>query len=436
MIPTSAKFKLMAATAAVMAHGVLAYALYAPEGVLIEDQAGTPGEVRLGSSFEDLAVGTLDAPDIVDEATQPTAQAAPTPPEPDDAVKAPLPDALQPPDAVSSEPPSLEPVSLEPVTAERAPAPKVPEVQEPQEPVKTVARVQPDPAVAQPAPSSPQTPIAVPTPEVVAALPVPTPTPLPLPDAQEPVPLAVPARPPVEAPNPSAHAQPETPPRTAAESPEVAPAPTPPKLAQPEVQEANPVSTPAPDAVTEPAAQPPSVSETPETPTDTLTALPESSAPVASRRPPPARSKSFEEKHAPKVAHTQPKAPAPSQTSRGNTQRSNATAGSATGSTTARATQSGRTSSGTQSGNTAAASNYPGKVFSCVGRAARRVSGRGAATIAFSVSGSGRITGAYVAQSSGNARLDRALVRAIAGTRCPAPPAGARRSYSVRAQGR
>lgn len=82
-----------------------------------------------------------------------------------------------------------------------------------------------------------------------------------------------------------------------------------------------------------------------------------------------------------------------------------------------------------QAGN-AEISNYRGQVQSCVARAAARAGGGRSARVrvSFAVGGNGRIG---PVSASGDPRLARAVQRAVAGARCPAPPAGAPRSYAV-----
>ncbi|MEO0829770.1 MAG: TonB family protein, partial [Pseudomonadota bacterium] len=100
--------------------------------------------------------------------------------------------------------------------------------------------------------------------------------------------------------------------------------------------------------------------------------------------------------------------------------------------------QGTRTAKRSKSSGNAAVSNYPGKVMRCISRASRaRTNAKGTASIGFSISGKGRITRVFLARSSGNAQLDNAAVRAVRGVgRCPAPPPGARTSFSVKVRGR
>ncbi|MEM1301794.1 MAG: hypothetical protein AAGH17_04355 [Pseudomonadota bacterium] len=111
----------------------------------------------------------------------------------------------------------------------------------------------------------------------------------------------------------------------------------------------------------------------------------------------------------------------------GNANR-NATRGTATNSRQGTATSSG--SSRSSSAGNAAISNYQGQVQTCVARAASRARTQsgGRVNVSFSVGGNGRIGSVSV---SGNARAARAVQSAVSGARCPRPPAGAPRSYSV-----
>lgn len=128
--------------------------------------------------------------------------------------------------------------------------------------------------------------------------------------------------------------------------------------------------------------------------------------------------------------------PPPAPSAPGNAPR-DADAGAAVGRSEAPAASSGAGRTPSAAGN-AAANSYPGEVMRCISRAGRpRVSARGTAVVSFRISANGRVTGAALAASSGDAGLDRAAVRTIAGAGpCPAPPQGARTAFSIRVQGR
>lgn len=92
---------------------------------------------------------------------------------------------------------------------------------------------------------------------------------------------------------------------------------------------------------------------------------------------------------------------------------------------------------GTNAG-TAAASTYPGLVMRRIARAGRPEGrARGAAVVAFSISPGGALSAISIARSSGTAAFDRAALAVVRNAApFPRPPAGARRSFSIRIQGR
>ncbi len=66
-----------------------------------------------------------------------------------------------------------------------------------------------------------------------------------------------------------------------------------------------------------------------------------------------------------------------------------------------------------------------------------RMNARGAAVVAFSIAGSGGLSGVSLARSSGSAALDRAALQVVQrAAPVPAPPAGAPRSYSSQIKAR
>lgn len=149
---------------------------------------------------------------------------------------------------------------------------------------------------------------------------------------------------------------------------------------------------------------------------------PEAAAPDRSLRPPlrPERR-----------AEAAPPAP------RGNADRS-ARAGAETGRRQAEAARSAAQEGRAGSVGNAAASNYPGEVLRRIARVPRPSVGlRGSAMVAFTVSGSGGLASVSVARSSGAARLDRAALDVVrAAAPFPAPPEGARRSFSIEIRSR
>jgi protein TonB len=202
----------------------------------------------------------------------------------------------------------------------------------------------------------------------------------------------------------------------------------------PEAIPARPAATPAerPD----PAPEPDPAQLAHRVPDTALAAQTEvSGAPGRSLRP-STRPAGVERAPAP-VAEAPPRdTPRQAPSAPGNAAR-NATAGTAVGRTDAPVADTGAGRQQAASGN-AAASSYPGQVMRCISRAGRpRVEARGTAVVSFRISGSGRVTDAALAATSGDAGLDRAALRTISGAGpCPAPPPGARTSFSIRVEGR
>ncbi|WP_425038724.1 TonB family protein [Primorskyibacter sp. S187A] len=370
--------KVSALALAVALHGAVAYGLYDAPQVLVEDQDGS-SDVKLGNSFADMAIGTLEAVDTTSDITEPvSAEAAVTPPPPEPA----------------------QPHALAQVAA------KAPEAlpAQPSKPAETPAASTPPRAA---------TSVRDTTPTAQAAL-----ADLPAlalrPDTQRPVvaPQEAPATLEALAPRPAPPPKPTQVPKPAAPSSSQI------QLAPPKPLELSPAA-PAPAQVVTAIDNP-------------------DETPMRSKRPQP-RSKSFEQRHASKTAppQTQARTQAAKRTApakpaaRGNAKR-NAKAGTQTGRTAAVAPRKGTAGRTGKTEGNAAVSNYPGKVFSCVRRSAGRITQKGSAVISFSVSGSGRISGASVSRSSGSSRFDRAALRAIqrAGP-CPAPPSGAQRSFRI-----
>jgi periplasmic protein TonB len=98
---------------------------------------------------------------------------------------------------------------------------------------------------------------------------------------------------------------------------------------------------------------------------------------------------------------------------------------------------SGRSPESTEQGD-AAASNYPGQIMARLYRSQRvSVSARGIAVVAFSVAEDGALASAGIARSSGSPPLDQAAVQIVrSAAPFPAPPPGARRSFTVQIRGR
>lgn len=207
-------------------------------------------------------------------------------------------------------------------------------------------------------------------------------------------------------------------------------------------------ATPAPRVMPLPAPEP-QVAALPAPQPDVITAAPDEITDGAISKRPRLRSRDFEAKHAPKPA---PKAkprppeprreaakpkPKPKPQKHGNNAERTANRGSTSGQQGAKATRQGGGNARSKKSGNAAVTNYPGKVRRCVSRGSRpRGAGRGTAVVAFRVASSGQLTNVGLARSSGNSRLDRIAVQAIKRVgRCPAPPPGARRSYSIKVIG-
>lgn len=164
-------------------------------------------------------------------------------------------------------------------------------------------------------------------------------------------------------------------------------------------------------------------------------------APARSLRP-QTRSADFERRYKPDDPPGHEAAPRaqpgqkPKESTRGNAQRSTR-AGATTGHEKAAARQQGRANTAaTRSGN-AAASNYPGQVMKRISGVPRpRVASRGTAVVSFTIAPGGGLGAVSLAQSSGSGELDRAALRVIRrAAPFPAPPPGARRTYSIHIQG-
>lgn len=107
--------------------------------------------------------------------------------------------------------------------------------------------------------------------------------------------------------------------------------------------------------------------------------------------------------------------------------------------------QSRRQQSGGQANNTAgqakvqgnaAADNYAGLVMRRLQRAKRRASVKGVAMVRFSITPGGGLAGVSIARSSGSGKLDEiALAQVRRAGPFPAPPAGARTTFTVRIKG-
>ena len=135
----------------------------------------------------------------------------------------------------------------------------------------------------------------------------------------------------------------------------------------------------------------------------------------------------------------EPDREARTQGSTGSNAEQNARRGSASGRDSATAPQQGRdTQSRNRAQGNAAASNYPGKVMRHIARVLRpRANSRGAAVVRFSISSNGGLSALRLARSSGSSRLDRAAMTVLRrAAPFPRPPRGAKRSFTIRIEGR
>jgi protein TonB len=226
----------------------------------------------------------------------------------------------------------------------------------------------------------------------------------------------------------------------------------------PTVEAAMPVVSSTTETVTE-SAEPAQVADAPETALTPETVQPVQAEPeqvtadepvsaaVATSLRPKMRTPSFEEAHKPAAkpkpaprrqatAQPKPKKPKPATPApRGNADRS-ARAGQATGTERASSVSSGTGGKSKSAGN-AAASNYPGIVMRKISRVRRPRGVRGTATVSYRISSSGGLAGASISRSSGSAKLDKAALQIVRrAAPFPKPPAGARRSFSVKIKGR
>lgn len=103
------------------------------------------------------------------------------------------------------------------------------------------------------------------------------------------------------------------------------------------------------------------------------------------------------------------------------------------GKSTVTASLGGGKGSKTNAAGDAKASNYPGLVYRKIQRTRqKRVGGRGSVRVRFSISSNGRLAGISVARSSGSSKVDKAALAHIRrAAPFPAPPKGARRSFTI-----
>lgn len=118
---------------------------------------------------------------------------------------------------------------------------------------------------------------------------------------------------------------------------------------------------------------------------------------------------------------------------KGNQPKTQRSAQNNSGKSSATASRGGGKGSNTKAAGNAKASNYPGLIYRKIQRTRqKRVGGRGSVRIRFSVSSSGGLAGISVARSSGSSKIDKAALAHIRrAAPFPAPPKGARRSFTI-----
>jgi len=381
VIVSSRATKILAAAVAAGIHGAFAAALVSNAEVEIEGASGA-ADVRLGSSFADMAAGTLPSQETAQRAEPAQRPVSTDRTETRDRAEARRPERLPEPAGETAE-------ALRPETARAMAATD-----------RTEAVVTPPDmaatGTAQPAVSTTidgaapvaRADMAERPPETVAVA---------AGEAQNapsaPRPSAVASRAPASAPSgeplAAAAARPEPSPEARAARP-ADPAKAPERLEAEEDDTAPPVASPRP------RARPQANEARPETP------------------------RQAEAQAAPQ----------------GNAAR-DARAGQAAGREAARAVSSGAGGNSRETGN-AAASNYRGEVMRELARVRRpSVDVRGAAVVAFRVADNGGLAGLALARSSGSARLDRAALEVVQrAAPFPPPPRGAQRSFTIEITGR
>lgn len=212
-------------------------------------------------------------------------------------------------------------------------------------------------------------------------------------------------------------------------------APVSPAVAPP-VTATSPAATPAPSAAI-PTALPRAEPSTPAAPAHPIperaSPVPVTAAPESEPTRPPVTD---EPPVVVRVADSETPHPRPRPQPVGDSPQS-ARRGTSEGSTGASAAPSTPTRTAPAPGN-AAASSYPGEVLRRIQSTRRaRVTARGLAVVAFTLSGSGALDSARIVRSSGSPELDGAALDHIRrAAPFPAPPAGAQRQFTFEFAGR
>lgn len=225
----------------------------------------------------------------------------------------------------------------------------------------------------------------------------------------------------------------ETPPDMAPETRAMAALVPPPAARAPQPERATPVEAPAIAPAPSPEATA-KAAPVPE-PQERLTASPDIEAPHSSVRP-KARPAPRKQPQASPEKRQRPKTTVPPQQP-GNANR-NAKAGTASGQEPPRKKAAGTGEGDSAQAGNAAAANYPGQVMRRIQRTPReRVNLHGSAQVSFTVAPNGGLAALGIARSSGSERLDRVALQQIRrAAPFPPPPPGARRSFTLRIDGR
>ena len=406
MTASSRIAKTFATATAITVHGLALWAI-TPDIEIEMEGSGGAMQASLGNAFSDMVEGTV-SPAKTEELTEPDdpeAQAEPTEAEPTEADRT---------EELTEETPPEETAQDQPEEAREAERPQqqtaemTPEETRPDAP-QPVAQDTPDqpqePQQAETA-TAPEAPDQV-TADVAVAQ-----------DAEMPEPETLQQT----APDEVQQAEPQP-----AETPLAALEPTRPELAEPvtsttlaesaETIEADPETSPAVSRSLRPQTRPRAIEEEQER--------------LARQREQERQERQAEQRRQQQQQQQQ----AARQQPQGNASQ-NATTGAATGAETTRQQANTGTGRSAQSGN-AAASNYPGQVMRQISRVRRpQVGSRGTAVVAFTISPSGGLSGLSLARSSGNGRLDQAALGVVRrAAPFPAPPPGARRSFSINIKG-
>lgn len=411
MIPSSRLAAVFAVAAAFGLHGMALTDFSGTDSVKIAGGASV-SVAALGNSFADMVAGTASP-------VKPTQTDTPRPPDPVDPVEPELVKQTEPPESADKPPtetltqPTPDPTDQPDLTKqETAPVASTPVVQS--EPIMQVSPLTPVQQTA--VPDAAQTQIET---SLLASVPVVVDQTAPIDDAVARLPESATVDP-TTAPTPVS----ATVPKTVLQELQQAVQPTPPvvvktqkpaELAKQQVAVVTSVTSPLQDTPTPAPAKLRPVARPVETKLQTA--------------PPP--------KPAPKAKPKPPK-PRPATAKSNDNSNRNAKKGSETGKQDTGGARSGQKAKRSTAQGNAAKSNYPGIVFRKISRAKRqKVKIKGAVRISFRIAGNGGLAGISVARSSGSQKLDQiALAQVRRASPFPAPPAGARTSFSVEIRGR